>query len=97
MFQGFPGGLDGKDSARNAGDPGSIPGWCQEQRTRLPMQETQESWVQFLGWEDPLEEGTAAHPSTLEGCSPQGRKELGTTEMTQNTAHMFHMQWGNKM
>ena len=23
---GFPGGLDGKASARNAGDPGSIPG-----------------------------------------------------------------------
>ena len=24
---GFPGGLDGKASACNAGDPGSIPGW----------------------------------------------------------------------
>ena len=25
-FMGFPGGLDGKESASNAGDPGSIPG-----------------------------------------------------------------------
>ena len=26
MFQGFPGGSVGKESTRNAGDPGSIPG-----------------------------------------------------------------------
>ena len=26
IFEGFPGGLDGKVSACNAGDPGSIPG-----------------------------------------------------------------------
>ena len=25
-YQGFPGGSDGKESACNAGDPGSIPG-----------------------------------------------------------------------
>ena len=29
------------------------------------MQETQESWVQFLGWDDPLEEGMATHSSIL--------------------------------
>ena len=29
------------------------------------MQETQEIWVQFLGWEDPLEEGQAPHSSVL--------------------------------
>ena len=29
------------------------------------MQETQEIWVQFLGQEDPLEEGTATHYSIL--------------------------------
>ena len=38
---GFPGGSDGKESAR------------------------QETWVQFLGWEDPLEEGMATHSSIL--------------------------------
>ena len=29
------------------------------------MQETQEMWVQSLGWEDPLEEGLATHSSIL--------------------------------
>ena len=31
----------------------------------LPMQETQEMWVQSLGWEDPLEEEMATHSSIL--------------------------------
>ena len=26
---------------------------------------TRETWVQFLGWEDPLEEGIATHSSIL--------------------------------
>ena len=29
------------------------------------MQETKETWVQSLGWEDPLEEGMATHSSIL--------------------------------
>ena len=29
------------------------------------MQETQETWVQSLGWEDPLEEGMATYSSML--------------------------------
>ena len=29
------------------------------------MQESQETWVCSLGWEDPLEEGMATHSSTL--------------------------------
>ena len=55
---------------------------------RLPvMQETQ---VQSLGWEDPLEKEMATHSSTLAGKfhglrtlvgdSPWGCKELDTTE-----------------
>ena len=28
------------------------------------MQETREMWVRSLGWEDPLEKGTATHSST---------------------------------
>ena len=50
----------------------------------------QETWVQSLGWEDPLEKGKATHSSILAGefhgqrsllgYSPWGRKELGTTE-----------------
>ena len=26
---------------------------------------TQETWIRFLGWEDPLEEGMATHSSIL--------------------------------
>ena len=32
-----------------------------------------ETWVQFLGWEDPLEEGTAAHSSSLAWRIPMDR------------------------
>ena len=31
------------------------------------MQETQETWVRFLGWEDPLEEEMAPHFSIPAG------------------------------
>ena len=51
------------------------------------MQETQ---VQFLGWEDPLEKGMATHSSilaweipgqrSLVGYSPWSQKESDTTE-----------------
>ena len=45
----------------------------------------QETWVQFLGWEDPLEKGKATHSSILAGefhglHSLWGRKESDTTE-----------------
>ena len=54
----------------------------------LPL--TQETWVQTLGQEDPLEKGMATCSSilageshgrrSLVGYSPQGRKESDTTE-----------------
>ena len=43
----------------------------------------QETWVRFLGWEDPLEKGKATHSSvlgkshgqrSLAGCSPWGHQ-----------------------
>ena len=50
----------------------------------------QETWVRFLGWEDPLEKEMATHFSILAwripwteepvGYSPWGRKELDRTE-----------------
>ena len=49
----------------------------------------QETWVQSLGWEEPLEEGKATHSSLLDwripwteepGYSPWGPKELDMTE-----------------
>ena len=56
-------------------------------KTLPAMWETQ---VPSLGWDDPLEEGMAAHSSglpgeshgqrSLEGYSPWGRKESDTTE-----------------
>ena len=58
------------------------------QRTRLPMQET---WVQFLGQEDPVEKEMAPHSGTLlpgkshgqrslVSFGPLGRTESDTTE-----------------
>ena len=48
----------------------------------------QETWVQSLGWEDPLEKGMATHSSLLAGefyglyriYSPWGHKESDVTE-----------------
>ena len=34
------------------------------------VQETQETWVRSLGWEDPLEEEMATHSGILAGKSP---------------------------
>ena len=59
------------------------------------MHETQETQVQFLGQEDPLEDETATQPSilawqipcteSLGGYSPQGEKQ---SDMTKHMAHM---------
>ena len=32
-----------------------LPRWCSGEKSHLPMQETQETWVWSLGWKDPLE------------------------------------------
>ena len=72
----------GKESACNAGDPGSIPGsgrsagegigYLLQYSWAAPVAQLvknlpamQETCVQSLGWEDPLEKGKAAHPSNL--------------------------------
>ena len=52
------------------------------------MQETQETWVQFLGWEDPLEEGMVTHSSILAGEiswteEPGGLRSVGSQSQTQ--------------
>ena len=39
-----------------------------------------ETWVRSLGWEDPLEKGTAIHSSILTLYSLWGLKESDTTE-----------------
>ena len=75
---GFPDSSVGKDSACNAGDPGSIPGLGRSSGEGIgyPFQYSwaslvaqliknlsamQETWVQSLGWEDPLEKGKATY------------------------------------
>ena len=75
---GFPGSSAGKESACNAGDPGSIPGWESSpgEGPGYPLQHSWaslvaqlvknppamwETWVQSLGWEDPLETGKVTH------------------------------------
>ena len=52
----------------------------------------QETWVRSLGWEDPLEKGTATHSSILAwripwACSTWGPKELDTTEWLSLSLH----------
>ena len=54
---------------------------------RLPAM--QEAWVQSLGWEDPLEEGKAAHSSVL--YSPWDCKELDKTEWLPLSVRMCHV------
>ena len=77
----FPKSSVGKESACNAGDPGSIPGLGRSAGERIgyPLQCSWASlvaqlvknlpamgtWVQSLGWEDPLEKGKAIHSSIL--------------------------------
>ena len=47
----------------------------------------QETWVRSLGWEDPLEDGMAAHNTVDRWASPQGLKELDKTEWLSKAQH----------
>ena len=63
---------------------------AQQVKNLLAVQETQETWVQSLGWEDPLEEAMATHSSILawkipwteetSGLQSKGRKGSDMTE-----------------
>ena len=62
----------------------------------LPVQETQETWVRSLGWEDPLEEKTATHSSVLAWKilgteEPGGLQSMGVTKSQTglSTAHSY--------
>ena len=86
----FPDSSAGKESACNAGDPGSIPGSGRSTGEGIgyPLQYSWaslvaqmaknppamwETWVQSLGWEDPLEKGMATHISILAWRIPTER------------------------
>ena len=82
LLKGFPDISVGKESACNAGDPGSIPGSAKSTGEEIgyPLQyfgaslmtqlvnnppAMRETRVRPLGWEDPLEKGTATHSNIL--------------------------------
>ena len=68
LSQGFPGGSDGKESACNAGDPGSIPG-----SGRSPGEEN-DNPLQYSHLENSMDGG--AGQATVHG----GHKKSDTTE-----------------
>ena len=77
VFTGFPGGSDGNESACNAEDLGSIP-----ELGRSPGG----------GHSNPLQYSCLENPHgqrSLVGCSPQGHKELDTTEATEHSTDVY--------
>ena len=67
-------------------------------RIHLLMQETQETWVQSLGWEDPLEEEIATHSSDIAWKipwteEPGGLQSMGSQRVRHRhdraTEHMY--------
>ena len=73
VFLGFPGGLDVKESACNAGDPGLIHGLG-----RFPG-EGHGNPLQYSCLENPHGQGS------LVGYSPWGHKESGLSDQTQHS------------
>ena len=71
LAEGLPGGSDGKESACNAGDPGSIPG-----SGRSPGEENGYP-LQYSCLENAMDRGAWQ----AMGYSPWGFKESGTTEL----------------
>ena len=73
------------------------------------MQETQEMWVQSLGWEDPLEQEMATHSSILAwrilwtvepgGLQSMGSQRVGHDSVRACTHTHTHMQvlWNNSV
>ena len=63
------------------------------------IQETQETQVLSLGWEDPLEEGMATHSllgephgqRSLAGYSPWGCKEMDMTKATEHSTTQLNL------
>ena len=72
----------------------------------LLMKETQETWVQSLGWEDPLEEGMATTPvflsvksheqRSLAGYSPWSCKDSDVTGHTMIISLVYFYVWYSK-
>ena len=95
IHKGFPYSSVGKESACNAGDPGSVAGLGRSAGEGMgyPLQycwaslvvqlvknppAMRETWVRYLGWEDPLEKGKATHSSILAWRIPWTMKSMGS-------------------
>ena len=55
----------------------AFPGGTVGKESACSVQETQETQVRFLGWEDTLEEGMATHSSILAWRIPQTEEPGG--------------------
>ena len=92
-LSGFPDSSVGKESACNAGDSSSIPGWGRSPGEGIgyPFQYSWaslvaqlvknlpavwETWIQFLGWEDPLKKGKVTHSSHLYTIQSMGSQRV---------------------
>ena len=70
------------------------------QRVKNPptFQETQETWLQSVGWEDPLEEEMASHSSILAWRIPTDRGAWRGRKVRSNwaldTGHCIHVRAG---
>ena len=62
------------------------------------LPETQETWVRFLGWEDPLEEGMATHWSILAWRIPMDRRVWwATVQGVQRFGHNWVTKHNNSL
>ena len=60
------------------------------------MQETQETWVQSMGWEDPLEKEMTTHSSILAQGIPWteelgGLQSMGSQRVRFDGGHLYYM------
>ena len=60
---------------------GSVSSSTLERQVRGSVLAMQETWVQSLGWEDPLEEGMAIHSSILAWRMPRTEEPGGLQSM----------------
>ena len=80
---GDPGSIPGLERSPGEGNVNSLQySWAflvaQMVKNPLTMQET---WVQFLAWEDPLEEDMATHSSILDWRIPMAEEPGGLQSM----------------